>query len=65
MGLELSFETHLKESDGQKIVRQDKNTKNIEDISLVSEPKNGKDLELTIDKRLQYVAFREFGEFNF
>ena len=59
MGLELSFETHLKESDGQKIVRQDKNTKYIEDISLVSEPKNGKDLELTIDKRLQYVAFRE------
>lgn len=59
MGLELSFDKHLKEIDGKKIVRQDKNGSRVKDIRLVRPPQDGKNLVLTIDKRLQYVAYRE------
>ena len=59
MGLEFSFNNHLKEIDGKKIVRQDRNGSRVKYISLLRPPKDGKDLELTIDKRLQYVAYRE------
>ena len=59
IGYEASFEKHLKEQNGKKIVRKDRNGKIVDHISLVIAPKDGDELKLTIDKRLQYVAYRE------
>ena len=59
IGYEASFEKHLKEQNGKKIVRKDRNGKIVDHISLISAPKDGDELQLTIDKRLQYVAYRE------
>ena len=59
MGLELSFDKLLSEENGMKIVKQDGNGKIVKEIRLVKQPKEGKNLELTIDIRLQYVAYRE------
>ena len=59
MGYEESFENQLKEKNGEKIVRKDRNGKIVDHIRLISAPKDGDELQLTIDKRLQYVAYRE------
>ncbi len=59
MGLELSFDKHLSEENGLKIVKQDGKGEIVKEIRLVRQPKEGKKLVLTIDKRLQYVAYRE------
>lgn len=59
IGYEESFENHLKEQNGKKIVRKDRNGKIVDHIRLISAPKDGEELKLTIDKRLQYVAYRE------
>ena len=59
IGYEASFEKYLKEQNGKKIVRKDRNGKIVDHISLISAPKDGDELQLTIDKRLQYVAYRE------
>ena len=59
MGLERSFNETLKEEDGEKIVMLDKNRKIVNQLRILTTPKEGKKLTLTIDKRLQYVAYRE------
>jgi len=59
MGLEKSFNEMLKEEDGEKIVMIDKDRKIVNQLRVVTTPKEGKKLILTIDKRLQYVAYRE------
>jgi cell division protein FtsI (penicillin-binding protein 3) len=59
MGLEKSFDEILKEEDGEKIVMIDKDRKIVNQLRVVTTPKEGKKLILTIDKRLQYVAYRE------
>jgi cell division protein FtsI (penicillin-binding protein 3) len=38
---------------------KDRHGEIVSDIKLVSAPKNGEELMWTIDKRLQYVAYRE------
>ena len=45
--------------DGERIVRKDKDGKVVENIRLISPAKDGEKLILTIDSRLQYVAYRE------
>ena len=59
MGLEKSFNEMLKEEDGEKIVMIDKDRKIVNQLRVVNTPKEGKKLTLTIDTRLQYVAYRE------
>ncbi len=59
MGLEKSFNKILKEKDGEKIFRIDERGRTVANIGIVSPPKEGKKLVLTIDIRLQYVAYRE------
>ena len=59
MGLEKSFNEMLKEEDGEKIVMIDKDRKIVNQLRVVNAPKEGKKLTLTIDTRLQYVAYRE------
>ena len=59
MGLEKSFNEMLKEEHGEKIVMIDKDRKIVNQLRVVNAPKEGKKLTLTIDTRLQYVAYRE------
>ena len=59
MCLEKSYDSFLKGVDGERIVRKDKDGKVVKNIRLVSPAKDGEKLILTIDSRLQYVAYRE------
>ena len=59
MGLEKSFNEMLKEEHGEKIVMIDKDKKIVNQLRVVNKQKEGKKLTLTIDARLQYVAYRE------
>ena len=59
LGLEHAFNEHLQGMPGQKRVKKDRKGNIIEDLSLVRAAKPGNDLHLSVDLRLQYVAFRE------
>ncbi|MDD5275468.1 MAG: penicillin-binding transpeptidase domain-containing protein [Methylovulum sp.] len=58
-GLEAAYEKTLKGISGRKRVIRDGTHQIIADIENIQEPVNGKDLELSIDQRLQYLAYRE------
>jgi len=59
VGLEKSYETLLKGADGKKRVVKDGLHQVIADVENVALPVPGKNLELSIDERIQYLAFRE------
>ncbi len=58
-GLEAAYEKTLKGIPGRKRVIRDGTHQIIADVENIQEPVNGKDLELSIDQRLQYLAYRE------
>ena len=58
-GLELAYNDWLSGESGAKRVLRDRLGRNIEDVERLREPAPGHDLQLTIDKRLQYIAYRE------
>ena len=58
-GLELAYDSWLAGSPGSKRVIKDRKGQTVEEIELVKESVPGRDLRLTIDKRLQYLAYRE------
>jgi len=58
-GLELAFDDWLKGEPGKRRVVTDVLGDAIEDIELVAEAELGRDLVLSIDKRIQYLAYRE------
>lgn len=58
-GLEAAYEKTLKGVPGRKRVIRDGTHQIIADVENIQEPVNGKDLELSIDQRLQYLAYRE------
>lgn len=58
-GLERAYDDWLSGEPGQKRVLRDRHGRNIEDVERLREPDPGHDLTLTLDKRLQYVAYRE------
>ncbi len=58
-GLELAYNDWLEGTPGSKRVIKDRRGRTVEEIELVSKPEPGKDLRLTIDRRLQYLAYRE------
>ncbi len=60
-GLEAAYEETLKGVPGRKRVIRDGTHQVIADVENIQEPVNGKDLELSIDQRLQYLAYRELG----
>jgi cell division protein FtsI (penicillin-binding protein 3) len=59
VGLEKSYETVLKGTDGEKRVIKDGLHQVIADVENLSSPIPGKNLELSIDQRIQYLAYRE------
>ena len=58
-GLELSFDEWLAGTPGSEHVIRDNKGHTVEDVELVREPKPGRDLTLSIDRRIQYLAYRE------
>ena len=58
-GMELAYEEWLRGEAGAKRVIKDGKNNFIEDVESIRRPHPGKDLELSIDQRIQYLAFRE------
>lgn len=58
-GLELAYNQWLSGEVGKKWVIKDRLGRIIADVQTVSEQKPGKDIVLSIDKRIQYLAYRE------
>jgi cell division protein FtsI (penicillin-binding protein 3) len=58
-GIELAYEDWLDGEPGAKRVIKDGNHKIIEDVESINRPRPGKDLTLSIDRRIQYLAYRE------
>ncbi len=58
-GLEKVYESWLGGAAGKKKVAKDKRGRVVADIGQMLPPKLGKDLSLSLDKRIQYVVYRE------
>jgi cell division protein FtsI (penicillin-binding protein 3) len=58
-GLELAFEHWLAGEDGAKRVIQDRYGRIVQDVESIRPPRPGRDLVLSIDLRIQYLAYRE------
>jgi len=58
-GLELAFDHHLAGVPGVKRVIRDRLGHVIENVELLREAQPGRDLTLSIDRRIQYLAYRE------
>ena len=58
-GMELAYEPWLQGTSGTKMVQKDRTGRTVKDLQLLSSAQPGKDLVLSIDLRIQYVAYRE------
>ncbi|MCK9488983.1 MAG: penicillin-binding protein 2 [Xanthomonadales bacterium] len=58
-GLELAYNSWLAGSPGSQRVIRDRRGLVVETVELLRAPEPGRDLELSIDRRLQYLAYRE------
>jgi cell division protein FtsI (penicillin-binding protein 3) len=58
-GLELAYGDWLRGEPGAKRVIKDGQRHTIEDVESIRRPRPGKDLVLSIDRRIQYLAYRE------
>ena len=58
-GLELAYNSWLEGEPGAKRVIKDLFGRTVQEVELVNDMQPGRDLQLTLDRRLQYLAFRE------
>ena len=58
-GLELAYNEWLKGKDGKKRVLKDRLGRVIQNIESIEPSANGNELQLSIDRRIQYLAYRE------
>lgn len=58
-GVELAFNDWLAGKPGVKRVIRDRRGQEVENVELVREAQPGRDLTLSIDRRIQYLAYRE------
>ena len=58
-GLELAFDHWLAGEDGAKRVIQDRYGRTVQDVESIRPARPGRDLVLSIDLRIQYLAYRE------
>jgi cell division protein FtsI (penicillin-binding protein 3) len=61
-GLEFSYQSWLEGEAGAKRVLKDRLGNTVEDLELLRLPKHGRDLTLSINLQLQYLAYRELSE---
>lgn len=58
-GLELAYQDWLMGVPGKKRVLKDRTGRVIEELGIIKEPRPGHDLVLSIDRRIQYLAYHE------
>lgn len=58
-GLELAYNTWLQGVPGKRKVIKDRLGRVVSDVNVIREPVPGKNLELSIDRRIQYLAYRD------
>jgi len=58
-GIELAYDHWLRGTPGAKRVIRDGRGRIIEDVESIKPPQPGRDLYLSLDRRLQYLAYRE------
>jgi len=58
-GIELAYNEWLSGKAGKKMVMKDRRGHVVSEISQITEQKPGNDLTLSIDRRIQYLAYRE------
>ena len=58
-GAELAYEEWLRSTAGRKLVIRDGHARVVRDVESIQAPQEGRDLALSIDRRLQYLAYRE------
>ena len=58
-GAELAFDHWLNGKPGNKRVLQDRKGQHVADVALLKAAEPGQDLRLSIDRRIQYLAYRE------
>ncbi len=58
-GVELAYESRLQGKKGSKRVLKDRLGRVVEDVENIAPPQPGESLHLSIDRRLQYLAYRE------
>ncbi|MDR3503568.1 MAG: penicillin-binding protein 2 [Legionella sp.] len=61
-GIELAYQDWLKGVVGKKRVIKDRLGRIIEELNVTKEPRPGRDIVLSIDRRLQYLAYSELGK---
>jgi cell division protein FtsI (penicillin-binding protein 3) len=61
-GMELAFQKTLAGTNGSRRVIKDRLGRIVEDIESVREPHDGKQLTLSIDRKIQYIAFSQLKE---
>lgn len=61
-GVELSQNEWLKGNPGRHQVLKDRLGRNVEDIAYLQHPRGGKDLALSIDHRIQFLAYKELSQ---
>jgi cell division protein FtsI (penicillin-binding protein 3) len=61
-GLELVRNDELAGKAGQRRVIKDRSGQIVEELEVVSEPSDGRELVLSIDRRIQYLVFRELSK---
>lgn len=61
-GLELAYDQWLTGENGKKQVLKDLRGRVFKDVNLIAAAKAGKDIALSIDLRLQYLAYKELKE---
>ena len=57
-GLELQYEEKLGAVNGRKLVLRDAKRHLLEDVESIKQPRAGQDLHLSLDRRLQFYAYR-------
>ena len=58
-GLELAFDERLRGHKGRKRVRKDGHRDVVEDVESLQAARDGEDVVVSLDRRIQYLAFRE------
>ncbi|MCA1798640.1 MAG: penicillin-binding protein 2 [Xanthomonadaceae bacterium] len=58
-GIELAFDEWLRGEPGRKQVLRDRLGRTVADVQGIRQPRPGRDLTLSIDRRVQYLAYRE------
>ncbi len=58
-GMELALDDELRGVNGKRLVMRARNLDVMEELATLSQPKDGQDVYLSIDRRIQYLAYRE------